>query len=81
MDEEKQKQIQAVIKSEKSRGSRKPLDFLSMMQQLELRADIRELLRPETTEGDFLDFMRALAVPEERFDEALKIWRALRRSA
>jgi hypothetical protein len=81
MDDEKNKEIQAIIKSEKSRGSRKPIDFLSVMQQLELRSDARELLRPETTEEDFMDFMRALAVPEERFGEALKIWRALRRSA
>jgi len=81
MDDEKQKEIQAIIKSEKSRGSRKPLDFLSIMQQLELRSDIRELLRAETTEDDLIDFMRALGVPDERFGEALKIWRALRRSA
>lgn len=48
----------------------------------EARAICRELLRPDATEQDFRRVMAdfGLQPGSERFEAALKAWRALRRS-
>ena len=74
--------IKDVIRTEQSRGKKQPLSMLALKEERLLREMLKEILRPETTEDDFRDFMRALGhePDSETFRRALPVWRALQRS-
>ena len=68
--------LKDVMRAERSRGSRRPLDLLSELEVRQLRQMVRDLLRPETTEQDVRDYVRALGIPDERLEAVLRVWRA-----
>ena len=77
-----EKDLTDVMRAEKSRGKRKPVNLLSLAEARKVRSICADLLRPEATEADFLEAMRAFGIEPgtERFAAALRAWRAERRS-
>ena len=77
-----EKDLNDVMRAEKSRGRRRPVDLLSLEEVRDARNLCRDLLRPEATEADFEEVMRALGIQPgtERYRAALRAWRAVKRS-
>jgi len=76
-----EKDLNDVMRAERSRGKRKPIDLLSLEEARRVRSICADLLRPEATEADFSEAMRAFGIEPgtKRFAAALRAWRAERR--
>ncbi|MBI4479456.1 MAG: hypothetical protein HY651_05495 [Acidobacteria bacterium] len=72
--------LQDVIRLEKQRGRKRLLDLEARKQQEQLHRDFKKLLQ-EGTEQDFVAAIRALGLkePSDEFQNALVVWRSLRR--
>jgi hypothetical protein len=78
MDENREKNLNEVMKQEKRRG-RRPIDFEARKEQAQKLKDARKLLET-ATEAEFLDAMRAAGLHDGSPEllEALRIWRGYR---
>ena len=70
--------IAKVMRAERTRGTRKPVHLPSEDERQELMVIVKELVRPETSREDFDRTMLGLGIHAgtERFEIALKAWRA-----
>jgi hypothetical protein len=78
---QKDQQISDVRREEGSRGKLAPASLAARKREATLRRQFTKLLE-RGTEAEFGEAMRALGMPADspEFREALKIWRANRRS-
>jgi hypothetical protein len=78
MDDNKQRELEEVIREEAGRG-RRPIDFDARRERTQLLQDFRKLLAL-ATEEEFVEAMRAAGLKDgsPELSKALQIWREYR---
>ncbi|MGB9105252.1 MAG: hypothetical protein WCC59_10860 [Terriglobales bacterium] len=75
--EDRERDLQDVLREERSRGRKQRVDIDAERQQQEQKAAVLEVFR-HGTEQQFQELMRLLGFPEEEIGEKLKAFRAAR---